>query len=207
MLLKKLLIILFTCLSLNIFSQNSGSFNDNRDDQVYKWVKIGSQTWMAENLNYNSGRSSGKYSNIYGRVYNWETAKMICPNGWHLPSDNEWLTLEYYMGMSRSDNEDFDYYKTNEWNGGKLLKSQKGWQFYMQNGNGLDSYGFSALPGGYYQTHTKKFMYYGSGITFWTCTEVDALNAIARELGSHYDGISNLEIKKVHGAYCRCIKD
>lgn len=204
---KNLISITFVFLAVNLFSQNTGTLTDTRDRQIYKWIRIGNQIWMAENLNYNSGRGSGKYGNHYGRVYDWKTAKTACPKGWHLPSDREWLVLEHYIGMSQSNKEDFEHYRRHDWNGGKQLKSRTGWEYYMQNGNGIDAYGFNALPGGYYQTYTEKFMWYGASIVFWTSSEANSKNAIARDLGSHYNGIDRSEIYKVHGAYCRCIKD
>ena len=189
------------------FGQNSGTFKDVRDGNVYKWVTIGNQIWMAENLRYNAGRGSGYYDlNLYGRIYNWNTAKKACPPGWHLPSDAEWKVLERTLGMSESDLKKDNYDRTSG-DVGIKLKSKSGWRFYMQNGNGMDLYGFNALPGGYYQTYNKRFMYYGSGITFWTSSSFDRENAITRELGSHYNGIGRGRYYKVHGCYVRCVKN
>ncbi len=202
---KSLLCIFFVSLTLNIFSQNTGTFTDNRDGQRYKRIKNGSQIWMAENLKYKA-RGSGYYDlNLYGRLYDFKTALNICPPGWHLPSDSEWKILERTLGMDeRTINaENRDHYSGEA---GLKLKSKSGWEFYMQNGNGIDLYGFNAPPGGYYQKYNKKFMYYGSGITFWTSTAVDSENAIVRELGSHFNGIGRSEYNKVHGGYIRCIK-
>jgi len=78
-------------------------FVDSRDGQEYKTILIGTQTWLAENLNYNA-EGSNCYDNDpdncakYGRLYNWETANKICPQGWHLPSEREWKVLVDYTG-------------------------------------------------------------------------------------------------------------
>ncbi|MDR0515832.1 MAG: hypothetical protein LBH25_02175 [Fibromonadaceae bacterium] len=107
--------------------------------QAYKTVKIGTQTWMAENLNYNAEGSkcnNNEPSNCekYGRLYNWETAKKVCPSGWHLPSNEEWDKL-YRFADGTSGTESPYKSKT----AGKYLKSREGWEdYYGKPGNGLD---------------------------------------------------------------------
>ncbi len=117
-------------------SQQEGLFTDSRDGKSYRIVKIGSQIWMAENLNYategskyyNNDHSNGQK---YGRLYDWNTAKEACPSGWHLPSRSEWEELDKVVGGEKV--------------AGKKLKAEDGWN---EGGNGMDEFGFSALPGG-----------------------------------------------------------
>jgi len=110
---------------------------DTRDGNVYKFVKINEQIWLAENLRYSSP-SSACYENVlencgkYGRLYLWDNEgnKKLCPEGWHIPSDDEWRILEDLAPDSQ-------------------LKSRNGWEPYGNiSGNGEDKYGFAALPAG-----------------------------------------------------------
>jgi len=121
-----------------------GVFADSRNAKVYKKVTIGTQTWMAENLNHYV-EGSLCYDNLesncakYGRLYSWESAiRDICPPGWHLPSETEWGTLLNFL------NPDCDLLGNCD-RVGRLLKATSGWS---ESGNGTDDYGFSALPGG-----------------------------------------------------------
>jgi len=105
---------------------------------AYKWVMIGKQTWMAQNLKYYEGDNTyAKCCNcgLYGRTYSWQLAKSYCPYGWHLPSIAEWQELVNFVGGLEI--------------AGEKLKTIDGWAF--TNGtpcNGTDDFGFSALPGG-----------------------------------------------------------
>jgi uncharacterized protein (TIGR02145 family) len=120
-------------------------------DWVYdgETVEIGTQIWMAKNLDYNA-KGSKCYENIrgncakYGRLYNWETAMKICPNGWHLPSNEDWEKLFRFVDGDTSSRNPYSSETA-----GKHLKAVSGWDPYDGVEN-LDTYGFSALPGGYY---------------------------------------------------------
>jgi len=116
---------------------NASTFKDTRDGKTYKKVTIGSQTWMAENLNYQTTSGSWCYGdnqsncNTYGRLYDDNAGVNACPNGWHLPSSQEWEILTMRAGGWEMV--------------GLVLKAKNGWN---SGGNGDDDYGFTALPGG-----------------------------------------------------------
>lgn len=140
------------------FAVVKGEFEDSRDNKVYKTVKIGEQTWMAENLNYKTDSSycydkSSANCKKYGRLYTWNAAMSACPQGWHLPSKEEFKTLEATAGGFNV--------------AGNVLKSAEGW-----NGtyNG-DNFGFSALPGGLGYPTTERFIGIGTSAYFWSATE------------------------------------
>ena len=138
---------------------NYGSMTDSRDGKMYKTVVIGTQTWMAENLNYDVDESrcyDNDESNCskYGRLYTWYDANAACPANWHLPSNDEWNALFTTVGGDST--------------ASIMLKSQSDW---YSLGNGLDFFGFSALPAGYC---TKGYCSsIGMSTSFWSSTEYD----------------------------------
>jgi uncharacterized protein (TIGR02145 family)/uncharacterized repeat protein (TIGR02543 family) len=179
----------------------TGEFTDSRDGKTYKKVTIGSQTWMAENLNYETSSGSWCYDCAkYGRLYDWSTAMNVCPAGWHLPSRAEWQTLIravdanaqlYNSGMDGNNV------------AGRKLKSTSGWSGY---GNGIDSVGFSALPGGY-RYSDGSFDDAGDRGYWWTATEDDASNAYFRGMGYNYDYVDESNYDKSYGRSVRCVGD
>ena len=162
----------------------TGKFTDPRDGHTYKWVKIGNQTWMAENLAYKAASGCWAYenkesnANKYGYLYNWETAKTVAPAGWHLPSDEEWDVLTKYIERKKGTNEI-----------GKYLKSTSGWD---SNGNGNDYFGFGGLPAGY-RGCNGTFGNVGDDSYWWGSAAKDASDAWHRYLGTGnaYWGRSN----------------
>jgi len=169
---------------------SDGYLTDSRDGKRYKVVKIGTQTWMAENLNYNTN-SSKCYGDQekYGRLYNWSTAKTVCPKGWHLPSNAEWDILIASVGGEKT--------------AGKFLKATSGWN---RNGNGEDKYGFAALPGGY-GSSIGYLNYVGSYGTWWSATEYDANRAHSRFIYYYYEDAGWHNLSKSFLRSVRCLQD
>ena len=175
-------------------SDAGGVLKDSRDGQAYKTVKIGNQVWMAENLNYKTSDSwcyDNKDGNCkkYGRLYTWEAAKMACPSGWHLPTYDEWQTLFKAVGGSSA--------------AGKALKSGSGWS---GNGNGTDTYGFSALPAGY-RTGSGSFFSAGGYADFWFASQYDSSDAYHVGLYGSYEFAHMGNGSKYNGYSVRCLQD
>ena len=179
-----------------------GTLTDDRDGQTYKTVKIGEQWWMAENLNYRyiqqtaeEDSSSYCYNDDpancakYGRLYQWSAAMVVCPEGWHLPDTTEWNALFTAVGGKAT--------------AGTMLKFTEGWK---NNGNGSDTYFFSALPAGY-RDYGGDFYDEGNGAYFWSSTEFDSNDAYSMYL-RYYDVSAYLYVdNKYYGFSVRCLKD
>ncbi|MDR2581217.1 MAG: hypothetical protein LBC85_09530 [Fibromonadaceae bacterium] len=196
-------------------SLDSDSFVDTRDNQIYKWVEIGNQIWMAENLNYNAEGSQcfdNDASNCatYGRLYSWATAldlapncnsstcasqiqayhQGVCPPGWHLATYDDWTTLTNFAG-------DFSV-------AGTKLKATTGW--VADEGwdliPGTDDFGFSALPGG------TGIGMIGTWGYWWTATEnsFSAGGAYGMSMGSGLEIVmGNSSVTKNELRSVRCV--
>ncbi len=190
------------------------------DGNVYQTVKIGTQEWMAENLKvtkYPDGTAiplvtnntdwvnlgdndtddaycyyNNESTSQYGAIYSYAAANDACPDGWHLPSDEEWTDLTTYITN--------DGHLDTE---GTALKSTTGWYI---NGNGTDNYGFSALPGGWRYAVNGKFLSAVNYGYWWSSTEYSgSTTALARFLtgAKVIRGYGN----KSEGMSVRCAKD
>lgn len=220
---------LLTFLSLAITqplcAQSSVSFTDPRDGHNYKSVVIGSQTWMAENLAFLPGvdraatglfeeecRYVYGYNGInveeakatdhfrkYGALYNWIAAKSACPDGWHLPTDQEWIAVEKFLGLAAEETLLRDWRTSGS--AGEKLKSTSGWI----RGNGTNSNGFEALPGGCRGYNGFESMGYAA--YFWTASTIDGDNGWRRGICSDSPGISRQEDRRYFGCSVRCVKN
>ncbi|MCK9182726.1 MAG: fibrobacter succinogenes major paralogous domain-containing protein [Fibrobacteraceae bacterium] len=203
-----------------------GEITDTRDGQTYKTVVIGTQTWMAENLNYadstampNLKGNSWCYGNRadscakYGRLYTWTAAMAfpatyndatwggsdvnhqgVCPSGWHVPTDAEWTILDDFVGGEET--------------AGTKLKSTSGW---YNDGNGMNTYGFSALPGGTYiglvYLGGSGFGYVGYYGYWWTATEYSSTSAYGGTMYFSITDVDAVDYNKAFGQSLRCLKD
>jgi uncharacterized protein (TIGR02145 family) len=196
-----------------------------RDDKKYVYVKIGEQTWMAENLNYNAGGSmcyGGVDSNCktYGRLYNWSTAmnfasscnsqtcssqmsnhKGICPSGWHIPSSEDWGKLSRYVDSTTGT---FAGYVSST--AGKLLKAASGWNNDQESSDdgSTDQYGFSALLGGRYSL--DGYLGVGDYGSWWSANAYNSVSAYSRTM-SLGDGANWNIYGKSYLWSVRCLQD
>lgn len=173
----------------------SESFTDSRDGRCYEVVKIGNLTWMAENLNFETAGSfcpEGDSRNCkrLGRLYSWAEARSVCPDGWRLPTKEDFEALvaatskedaqspSPSLAQSPSQSRDVIPGAVQNNRAGAALKSRDGW---FKKGNGTDDFGFNALPAGY-RGADGKFDGIGGYAYFWSATE-DAEN---RESNAFY---------------------
>lgn len=166
---------------------------DDRDNQSYKILKIGDTQWMAENLNYNTDQGSWCFKDdplnceLFGRLYNWETAINNCPTGWQLPSDSIWRVLEITYLLS-----------------GVNYSGPEGeeWENELREGG---SSGFDVLMAGT-RDFRGRYSVSGTDSGFWT-SNADDTNAIYRYF--FYDPpyvYTSIRVKQ-DGLSVRCVKE
>ena len=178
----------------DVYPNNPGVPNNEDEDRIekgndinnYKVVRIGTQTWIAQNLDYAIEGSvcyDSSSSNCarYGRLYTWDAAMRACPSGWHLPNDDEWMTLTYYVGSSA----------------GIKLKS---------GGNGTNEFGFSANLGGYGDSD-GNFSDISSSGYWWSATKYDVSRAWYRYMSYYNDGVHVYNDYETKLYSVRCLQD
>ena len=143
---------------------------------------------------------------LYGRLYNWQAAadgRGICPSGWHTPSDDDWMILETFLGMSESDLLSWGHVRGVDVQAAEAMKSTTGW---YANGNGTDEHGFTALPGGMYN-QGDYFVQAGDYGRWWSSTEFNIANGIIRSIARDASGIARDPHNFSAGFSIRCLKD
>jgi len=211
------------------------------DGNVYHTVTIGTQIWMVENLRttkYNDGNNipsideSAAWSaltapgtctynnttndeiiNRYGRLYNWYSVNtgMLCPPGWHVPTDAEWTILDNYL-MANG----FNYDNSTTGNKyAKALASRAGWASSSVTGTAGNTdfnakrnrTGFTALPAGVRDANQRIFGSFGNYGTWWSSSEGNTLNAWNRGVDYSLSSVGRFSVLKSHGYSVRCLKD
>jgi len=197
------------------------------DGNVYHTVKIGDQWWMAENLKVTQYRNgdpipnvtdetewtnltTGAYCNYdndannvatYGHLYNWfvvRDIRYIAPEGWHVPSAEEWLTLADYLGGA-------------DVAGGKL-KETGTTHWTSPNEAATNESGFTALPGGYRASTTGSFYNLGNRGYWWSSTSYfnpifNTNNALIRYIFYNYSTLIAYNERQEYGYSVRCLKE
>lgn len=212
----------------SVYDSTANTLTDLRDGQVYRTTKIGSQVWMAENLNFET-REGKSYCydrdtlncKKFGRLYTWaalmdtlttgygyykygKTDRGVCPMGWHVPSTKEWEVLLKKCNYSSK---------------GALFANSTEWNMANEKDEFTDECGFSALPGGEWDGTELPFEAskdIGDKVYFWTQTEVTNLGEREKTrqaymvFGDNYGQLfmdSMYHTYKHFGLSVRCLKD
>lgn len=233
-------IFLFFCNSCKKeqLPEQNGTFVNLRDNHAYKWVRIGNQIWMAENFAYcpqiypdtvNSGIWVARFEWIMspdmtieekekvreerGCLYSWEKVKELCPEGWHLPTDEEWMEMEQYLGMKKEELAAEGERGIDQRIGGQL--KEKGTLFwYPPNRGATNTSGFSARPSGHYNYFAsypdatfKFYDDYFTDVAFYWTSSIDGENAVIRYLHKSNHGIFRRKFSKNFGYSVRYVKN
>ena len=208
------------------------------DGNSYNIVRIGDQIWLAENLkvtHFNNGDeipnttgdwislSTGAYcdydnnpsnSVTFGRLYNWYTVddnRGVCPEGFHVPTDDEFKRLEMYLGMSESKetivekpSDSEGWRGTNE--GSKLAGNAELWNSgKLENDAEFGTSDFNGLPGGHRYYHSGNYSSMGRSGYFWSSSERNSSNAMFRELDYFVSNVNRGYNDKRSGFSIRCV--
>jgi uncharacterized protein (TIGR02145 family) len=188
----KMFILLLFIFSVPVFANDH--FVDSRDGQQYPIVKIGDQNWMGRDLSYQV-KESYCYQDKEdcppnGRLYSWVVAMKACPDGWHVPSDDEWQKLEKYLGMPEEQLGVEQFRGTNQ--GAQLRRA--------------GSSGFNAPITGY-RRPDGSYARNGERSAYWLASEVDDKAAWHRDIRSDDDRIYRSSVPKEYALSVRCLQD
>lgn len=164
---------------------------DPRDSSVYKIVVIGKQVWMAENMRYTDSTITSRCHTdadtcaMFGRFYNWSTAMNICLEGWRLPTQSDWTTLNTTIG------------------GTPYAMQAKGFEAWP---NATDAYGFTALPASI-DGYTSFYGLPNNSVTlFWSSSEYDTNHAYYWKLYPEKSELDHYWDKSMYFSV-RCIRN
>lgn len=192
------------------------------DGNVYNTVQIGTQTWMAENLRttkYRDGTSipnvtddtewsnlstpgycwydndKQAYGNSYGALYNWHAVNTgnLCPAGWHVPSDAEFVTLTDYLG--------------GELLAGAKLNENDSTYWIGRDSVATNSTGFSARPGGYRNENIGNFALIKTHGFWWSSKNYSTTGGWMRSIEHQKSIFHRAQHSRQRGFSVRCLKD
>jgi uncharacterized protein (TIGR02145 family) len=205
------------------------------DGNIYQTIQIGNQVWMAENLrvtHYRNGdpiqsdlwpsywgsyviynNNANNEMDTYGVLYNFysivEWEEELAPEGWHIPSDDEWTELEVTLGMSPDDADEIGWRGTNE--GSKLAGNANLWSGItpanLKRDPEFGTSGFNALPGGtgYYR---GGFIWMSGACYFWSSSySLEGHYSWYRNLESDRSGVNRSYTDRLFGFSIRCVRD
>ncbi|MFA5816734.1 MAG: FISUMP domain-containing protein [Bacteroidales bacterium] len=184
--------------SFSTYDLHFETITDARDGQTYQAIQMGNTWWMAENLRYDAGEGSYCYENNatrcqnYGKLYTWEAARRSCPEGWHLPSMQEFETMINLIGGP-------------EIAGGKL-KDVERLLWKEVNVGATNEVGFTALPAGR-RYDSGLFAGIGYYAQFFSSTEYNSREAYNLTIGYDYTNAFIYNYKKTYAISVRCVKD
>jgi len=229
-LMRNILLLCFIALTVNQCCEDANSTVKDFDGNIYETTLIGKYWWMAENLKtttYKDGvqiplvkdqsswfrlrhdsfcyyQNNENYADTFGFLYNWYTVSSgkICPDGWRVPTDEEWQYLEGFAD-SKYEPGDSVWGKMGlrGYDAGLKLKSATGWR---SGATGTDDFGFTGLPGG---ERLSRFYAGGSSGFWWTSSEASSSSAYYRNLIYSYELVARDTHPKRMGFSVRCIKD
>jgi uncharacterized protein (TIGR02145 family) len=207
------------------------------DGNIYETIQIGDQLWMAENLkvtHYRDGtliptgysysewsdaetgayavyeNNEDYYADTYGYLYNWYAVGTgnLAPEGWHVPTDEEWMELEMALGMSESEAQGTGDRGTNQ--GSQLAGNADLWWWdnELEYNEAFGISGFNAIPSGY-RISPGSFSNLGHHCYLWSSTVEDSGGHSPWSRMLHYDssGVNRATGGKNNGYSVRCIKD
>jgi uncharacterized protein (TIGR02145 family) len=226
---------LHTCGAANVHNPDLtyGTMTD-QEGNVYKTIVIGTQEWMAENLNtsiYRNGdaistsldnaawqsttsgawayyNNDASYACPYGKLYNWYTcvdARQLCPVGWHVPTDDDWSMMINFLDPAADGGNNSSNIAGGMMKATGTIEAATG-LWYSPNAEATNSSGFSGVPGGY-RTLSGIYGSIGSSCDWWSSSELDIDTDLVwfRGLYSGYAG-RGFNVKQV-GFSVRCIRD
>lgn len=225
-----------SCESISVEITRYGTVTDF-DGNVYQTIVIGDQVWMAENLKVTHFRNGDAIPNItdeedwtdtydvaycvyenyepaaqtLGNLYNWyavDDARGLAPEGWHVPSDEELMELEMYLGMSLEEAQSTGERGTNE--GSKLAGFAELWEAgNLVNDSQFGSSGFNLIPAGCRDYNWNNFTFFDLSYStrLWTSSQYTNHSAWVRFVGHYESTIARYTTNTQKGYSVRCVRD